>query len=86
MKLKKKFQIELLTVSNYTNQIKTLRTIAVHEQDKLRIIPMTHCSLQLKVGTTFFPNNKLYSSPLELHQNDQKYENTKYKPPMFKSS
>jgi hypothetical protein len=55
MKLKKKFQIELLTMSNYTNQIKTLRTIALHEQHKLTIIHTTHCSLQLKVGTTFFP-------------------------------
>ncbi len=55
MKFKHFFQIELLLMSNYTNQIKTLRTIAMHEQDKLTIIHMTHCSLQLKVGTTFFP-------------------------------
>jgi hypothetical protein len=55
MKLKKNFQIELLIMSNYTNQIKTLRTIAMHEQDKLTIIHTTHCSLQLKVGTTFSP-------------------------------
>lgn len=49
------FQIELLIMSIYKNQIKTLRTIAMHKQDKLTIIHMTHCSLQLKVGTTFFP-------------------------------
>jgi hypothetical protein len=64
-------------MSNYTNQIKTLRTIAMHKQDKLTIIHMTHCSLQLKVGTTFFPIINYTTPPLELHQNDQKYEITK---------